>query len=239
MTTQRMPSPLKRYAKEVLAATGRATHVPVAQPSIVDELQKRSITESADMVAPHLGTAALISSHAAMQSFAAARIMHVPDGLFLEFGFHVGNSASVFAPAVRRRHAGPLYAFDAFQGLRDPWSQIDHTQGAFDLGGVPPVPPAGVELIVGWLEDTLPGFLHDHDEPISFVHFDLDVYPPTRFGLEHVKPRLQPGSLLLFDELHGYPGWQHHEWKALNEVFTGDEFEFVAFGPEQALIRIK
>jgi hypothetical protein len=233
-------SAIKGRAKKALAAAGRAAHVPAPAWTVLDELQRRSVIESADMIAEHLRHAALVSTHSGIQELTASRLSSLPHGLFLEFGFHVGHSARVFAPQIARRGGGArLFAFDAFRGLRNTWSQIDHTAGAFDLGGQPPATPEGVELVVGWLEETLPGFLEQRPEPISFIHFDLDVYEPTRFGLEAAKPRLQSGSLLLFDELHGYPGWREFEWRALHEVFAPDEFDFVAFGPEQALIKIR
>ena len=36
------------------------------------------------------------------------------------------------------------------------------------------------------------------------------------------------------------PEWmgQHYEWRALNEVLDPGEYEFIGFGPEQALLRI-
>jgi hypothetical protein len=50
---------------------------------------------------------------------------------------------------------------------------------------------------------------------------------------------LQPGSLILFDEFHGYPGWENHEWKAFNKVFLPNEFIFIGFSEEQCLVKIK
>ena len=67
----------------------------------------------------------------------------------------------------------------------------------------------------------------------------MDVYPPTRFALEHVAPRLQSGSLLLFDEFHGYPGWKDHEFRVLNEVLAPADFRHIAIGPEQCLVEIQ
>jgi hypothetical protein len=56
--------------------------------------------------------------------------------------------------------------------------------------------------------------------------------------LEELRTRFAIGSLVLFDELHGFPGWEDHEFRALREVFPDDQYEFVAIGPEQCLIRI-
>ncbi len=53
-----------------------------------------------------------------------------------------------------------------------------------------------------------------------------------------LKPYLVPGVLILFDEHHGYPGWENGEFKALNEILDRSDFKYLAFGPIQALIEI-
>ena len=47
--------------------------------------------------------------------------------------------------------------------------------------------------------------------------------------MEKVKPYLAKNSIIIFDELYNYFGWKHGEYKALNEVFNKDEFEYKAF----------
>jgi len=42
----------------------------------------------------------------------------------------------------------------------------------------------------------------------------------------------------VFDELLGYPGWQNHEKRAIDENFQGVNFEWLAFTNLQALMRI-
>lgn len=48
---------------------------------------------------------------------------------------------------------------------------------------------------------------------------DLDLYSPTKYCLERLKPLKQSGSIILFDEFHGYPGYEFHEYRAFMEVF--------------------
>jgi hypothetical protein len=226
--------------KQLLAKFGRSLHVSPPPFTVVSELQMRAVTDSADMIDNHLQIAQLVSTHAKMQEMVAKKLPTLGAGLFLEFGYFEGSSALIFSKALRGHpYKAILHSFDAFEGLRDGWSQIDHTVGAFDRNGIAPMAPPGVVLVVGWVEQTLTPFLSDHPGDIKFVHFDMDVYEPTRFALEKIRPRLVTGSLLLFDELHGYPGWRNFEWRALNEVLSPDEYEFVAFGPEQALLAIK
>ena len=33
-----------------------------------------------------------------------------------------------------------------------------------------------IEWVVGWFNETLPGFLEKHPQNISFVHIDCDIY---------------------------------------------------------------
>ena len=86
-----------------------------------------------------------------------------------------------------------------------------------------------VEPIVGWIEDTLEDFLKKHNPKINFVHIDVDTYATTKFILEKIKPYLTENAVLAFDELYNYIGWEQGEFKALNEVFNQEEFEYKAF----------
>lgn len=61
--------------------------------------------------------------------------------------------------------------------------------------------------IKGWIQDTLPNFLEKNNPLIIFVHIDLDTYSSTKFVLEKVKPYLQKGVILLFNEFYNYTGW--------------------------------
>jgi hypothetical protein len=42
----------------------------------------------------------------------------------------------------------------------------------------------------------------------------------------------------MFDEFHGYPGWQLHEKRALEEILPREKYEFLAFSRKQATIKI-
>ncbi len=64
---------------------------------------------------------------------------------------------------------------------------------------------------------TFEKFLIENPEiVISFAHFDMDIYKPTKKTLELVLDRMPKGGLLVFDEINhpGFPG----ETMALNEV---------------------
>ena len=146
-------------------------------------------------------------------------------GLALEFGVYSGTTLTRIA-AARGGHG--VYGFDSFTGLPEPW-RAGFTTGTFVLDSPPEVP--GAELVTGWFADTLPGFLATHPGPVDFVHLDADLYSSTASVLIEVGPRLQTGSVLVFDEYFNYPGWQHGEHLAWTEYTTrtGTSFRYEAF----------
>jgi len=158
------------------------------------------------------------------------------EGFYLEFGVFKGTSANFFS-----KHVKKLYAFDSFEGLSEDW--LGHSVGKnyFNLNKKIPKLNSNVEPIVGWVEDTLDNFLNEHNPQINFIHFDMDTYSPTKYALERIKPFLNKGAILIFDELYNYPGWEGGEYKALKEVFKDDEYVFKAFNISdiQAVIQIK
>jgi hypothetical protein len=132
-----------------------------------------------------------------------------------------------------------VYGFDSFEGLPEAW-RSGFPAGAFDLDQLPDVP--GAELVVGWFDDTVPGFLAEHPGPVSFLHLDADLYSSTRTVLDLVGPRLQPGSIVLFDEYFNYLGWEEHEHRAWREYVarTGTRFEYLGYtiDNEQVIVRV-
>ena len=80
-------------------------------------------------------------------------------------------------------------------------------------------PKARVKLIDGDIEETVPKFLDENPGVrFSLVHFDCDLYAPTKVALEAMWPRLSRGGLMLFDEyaIHDWPG----ETTAVDEFFA-------------------
>ena len=91
-----------------------------------------------------------------------------------------------------------------------------------------------VRLIPGWIGDTLEPFLAENEGPIDYLHVDTDTYSPAKTALSLARPRLVEGSIILFDELYGYPAWEHEEYKALTETLPEDCYEFVGFSQMSA-----
>jgi len=58
--------------------------------------------------------------------------------------------------------------------------------------------------------------------------------------LEGLRERLQPGTIIVFDEYFNYPNWERHEFKAWKEFVTrhGVTYEYLAFARQQVALRI-
>ena len=69
---------------------------------------------------------------------------------------------------------------------------------------------------------------------------DLDTYESTKFVLQKIKPYLINKAVILFDELYNFSGWKVGEYKALKEVFSENEYKYLAFALRgtQAVIQI-
>ena len=83
------------------------------------------------------------------------------------------------------------------------------------MGGKLPKLNKNVIPIVGFVEDTLDQFLNEHSPKINFVHLDMDLYKPTKFTLEKIKPYLVNGAIILFDEIYNFPNWEYGDIKPL------------------------
>ncbi|GAB4157819.1 MAG: hypothetical protein Tsb009_34970 [Planctomycetaceae bacterium] len=142
------------------------------------------------------------------------------DGLWMEFGVYEGTTLNILAGFTQQT----IYGFDSFQGLPEDW-RAGKEQGRYSLHGQLPQVKGNVQLIPGWFEETLPEFLNRHSEPIAFVHIDCDLYSSTRTILSALKNRFVPGSVIVFDELFNYPGYEQHELKAFYEFLRETEIE--------------
>jgi len=158
-------------------------------------------------------------------------------GVVAEFGVYHGLSLRRLA----RHVASPIHGFDSFDGLPEDWKPGE-PKGSYSTHGRVPEMPEHVRLHRGWFEDTLPGFVAAQHEKLRFVHVDCDLYSSTCTVLEGLRPLLQTGTVLLFDEYLGYEGFEQHEFRAWQE-FTGRHgirYEYIAFEliAKQAAVRI-
>ncbi|CAE8624314.1 unnamed protein product [Polarella glacialis] len=172
--------------------------------------------------------------------------------LFLEFGVGGGASADIIASRLTELRRAPsqgrsqtpevslnLHGFDSFFGLPEAW-QPEYGQGHFSFAGVAPsLIRKNIKLIPGWYNATVEAFLIGlRASPTDFwanlVHIDCDLYSSTVQVLLPLQREglLRKGTILVFDELLDYPGFEDHELRALFEFLqhSAHEVEVLA-GP--------
>jgi hypothetical protein len=195
----------------------------------------RAAESSADYIEEHLDGAMLFDDRSKLWDFALARVQ--PEGLCCEFGVYKGESITYFGKAMSGRS---IYGFDSFEGLKEDWHGTQGLKGDLDVGGKLPLVPPNVHLIKGWFDKTVPEFLAQHKEHLSFVHFDADTYKSTRLLFDLLGDRIRAGTVIVFDEYLGVPNWRNGEFRAWQEYVarTGVTYEYLAFAPEQAAVRV-
>jgi hypothetical protein len=173
-------------------------------------------------------------------------VLDVP-GVIVELGVYRGVSlltwaklAEIFLTTDTNRL---VYGFDSFAGLTDftdkdgrmvpetgkttgGWSaskvqdEVEHLVALCNADVVLPRRMPRVKLIVGELNETLPKFLVDNPGiRISLLHFDVDLYNPTKCGLELLYDKVVTGGVIIFDE-YGLVPWEG-ESNAVDEFFAG------------------
>lgn len=130
-----------------------------------------------------------------------------------------------------------MYAFDGFQGLPEPRgvdSEAIYKQfqrGEFRCSeeefvkamAARWVPREAYTVIPGWFEETLTSDLYDRINlrSAAIVWVDCDLYESARLALKWVRPLLQDGSLIIFDDYYCFKGNPHFgEQRALKEFLA-------------------
>lgn len=203
---------------------------------LFDVIWERATLDSAQYIEPFLDKALLFRKKEELWDYTISQIEQ-SDGLFLEFGVFKG--ASINFMASRLKHV-TFHGFDSFEGLQEDWSGHFARKGTFNLSGNLPKVEPNVSLIKGWFNNTLPAFLEEQESPITLLHVDCDTYESAYYVLDELGGRLRPGSLVIFDEHHGYPNWrkgEFHAWQQACEKFN-IEFSYLGFSQYQALVII-
>jgi tetratricopeptide (TPR) repeat protein len=167
------------------------------------------------------------------------------NGLFLEFGVYYGSSLSVIAESTHN----VAHGFDSFEGLPESWFVGDEKgplatepSGAYTTKGFIPHAPDNTELHAGWFENSLPEFVSTHNESVSFMNIDCDIYSSTKTIFDLLKNKIRHGTIIVFDEYFCYPEWRDHEYRAFQELISDAEYtyEYIAFSyfTGQAAVRI-
>ena len=245
---QRLVRPAARAVVSRLEA--RVEHVVRTEADrVIREVLGAEFRARRDILAAGERVAAASSCEFQMREMPTARVFHdslttlrygldiaPAEGMALEFGVFAGRSLRVIAGS---RPGKEVYGFDSFEGLPEDF-RPHVRQGTFALDRLPDVP--GAEFVVGWFDETLPGFLEEHPGPVAFLHIDGDLYSSAKTVLDHVGPRLRAGSVVVFDEFFNFPGWEQHEYRAWREWLdaTGAQVTYEAYTQEdeQVVARI-
>lgn len=136
------------------------------------------------------------------------------DGWVLEFGVATGRTLNQFAHWLPNKF---VFGFDGFEGLPEDWTSRMR-RGFFARDSLPRV-RSNCELVVGWFDQTLPGFKNNRikNGPIALLHVDCDLYSSTVTILNNLRENIVPGTVIVFDEYINYPGWQLDEFRAWQE----------------------
>lgn len=192
--------------------------------------------ETARFANAHLLPIDAFPNKMALLDHAVGQIPSDSPGFLAEFGVYRGKTINHIASQTERT----VHGFDSFEGLPENWRD-GFEKGAFRMDGLPKVRP-NVVLHKGWFDETLPGFRDDVTGTAAFLHLDADLYSSTKTVLDGLADRIVPGTVIVFDEFLGYPGWQQGEFRAFQEFTTenGVRFEYIGWVPtgEQVAVRI-
>lgn len=149
------------------------------------------------------------------------------DDLIIEFGVYQGKSTRMISSLINRR----LHAFDSFFGLPEAWE--NEPAGSYSNEGEIPKLPKNVVIHKGLFSDTLPIFKEKYNQNIIFLHIDCDLYTSTAEIFKYMESRFQCGTVIVFDEYFGYPGFDNHECRAFEEFlhWSDRKAKILAIGP--------
>jgi hypothetical protein len=159
--------------------------------------------------------------------FEHMRLQHKPNTLWLEFGVASGNTINYISKFTTDK----VYGFDSFEGLPEKWRD-GFDKGAFSRGGYLPPVYNNVELIKGWFNETLVGFIQKHNKKVSFIHIDADLYSSTKYIFNILKDYIDKDCIIIFDELVNYPGFDgdNGELKAFYEFIKENDVDYEWIG---------
>jgi ectoine hydroxylase-related dioxygenase (phytanoyl-CoA dioxygenase family) len=178
-------------------------------------------------------------SHDARRALWLYAMSHVDDERlpWAEFGVGAGESLDWFS--WHKPTANVLVGFDSFEGIPEPW--LNHPIGQWKSA-----PYASerddVVIVRGLFEDSLarPEVTTLLAPRLGLVHIDCDLYSSTVASLRGIAPYLGPGTVVIFDEFYGYPGWEQQEGGAFLDFCKEHKvaFEYLARADWQVAVRL-
>ena len=153
---------------------------------------------------------------------------------FYEYGVWMGDSFKYLMQYFKKG-----YGFDTFLGLPEDWRSVP--KGAYSsFGKVPNID--GGEFIVGEFQNSLPEFFAKPRPLAGLINFDADLYASTFCALVNSKSIIDEKTVLIFDEFIINSGWEHDEFRALEEFCkaNGLDYEVIAVSlyTKQVMVRL-
>lgn len=172
------------------------------------------------------------------------KVVNLP-GDIVELGVYRGSSLMTWANFMEIRNMGDrhkkIVGFDNFKGFGDfdekdgiEKPEVGKKAGGFNSDGFEdqlrdaikifdqdrfiPYKPR-IHLVKGNAEETIPQYIEQNPGMrISLLHFDVDLYRPTKVALECLWDLVVPGGVVIFDE-YAIPPWEG-ESRAVDEFFA-------------------
>jgi len=200
------------------------------------ERSLRALAASTDYIDQHMPDALAFETQKELLTHSVRRAQ--VSGHFLEFGVFSGGTIRQVA---KLRPDVTVHGFDSFEGLPQAWGGFSLGNKAFSRDGKLPRVPANVVLHKGWFSETVPAWLAAVSGPIAFIHVDCDLYSSTVDIFNLLGTRLQPGTVIVFDEYFNYPGWERHEFRAWHEFVDAAaiEYDYVGYARQQVTVCIR
>jgi predicted O-methyltransferase YrrM len=199
--------------------------------------QRQALLEAVQFVDEHMSVTPSFKDKFELFKHSLSSVDRKSDGLYCEFGVFTGTTINFIADEVPDRQ---IHGFDSFEGLPEDWRD-GFSKGFFKLDKLPKV-RRNVILHKGWFDQTVPVFKAQYPKMMAFMHMDADLYSSTKTVFDVLGDRIAPGTVIQFDELFNYPGWQQGEYKALNELVRERKLTFEYIGyclyHEQVAVKI-
>jgi len=223
----------KYFVYRVMCGLFQALDVARIHP--VRERALRALTDTVDYIDERLPDAVGFETQKEVTEYALQQVK--VSGHYLEFGVFTGGTTRFMAGRIG---GNVLHGFDSFEGLPEDWGGFQLGKAAFDVGGKLPKVPSNVRLHPGWFDQSLPPWCARNPGRVAFMHIDCDLYSSTKTIFDLLGDRLQPGTIILFDEYFNYPNWRNHEFKAFGELVTARNigYTYLAYARQQVVIRI-
>ena len=155
------------------------------------------------------------SSESSLPFILQDNIDKLENGIVAEFGVFSGRTLNLIRQKTPNQLA--VWGFDCFTGLPDHWRD-GFDKGTFNLNGNIPFIEDGITISKGLFQNTLPLLEPYFKNQVSrLIHIDCDIYSAAIYVLYQLEKTIVKGTIIVFDELIGYPGYEDHELKALYE----------------------